>query len=226
MDSQHLRQSISLRKTGYAGFEHVMALSQQKKESQVYRAIPYALSLSRIPLAGTIILLSGQLELRRYVLILCIFVIAMASDGLDGYLARRWGTYSELGYALDSMGDRAIHLALMLVFLVRYSFHPVFIWLIVFRDLSICSVQMLSKEWRSKTARMRPLFLFHATTLRIWLGLFLLRDGFRVFTGSDRLNTSWFDAIQMTTISITILVAYYGLVRSFAWLASTNSESS
>lgn len=202
-----------------------MALSQQKKESRVYRAIPYALSLSRIPLAVTIILLSGQLELRRYVVILCIFVIAMASDGLDGYLARRWGTYSELGYALDSMGDRAIHLALMLVFLVRYSFHPVFIWLIVFRDLSICSVQMLSREWRSKTARMRPLFLFHATTLRIWLGLFLLRDGFRVFAGSDKLDTPWFDAIQMTTIGMTILVAYYGLVRSFTWLASTPSDA-
>ena len=198
----------------------------KQKKLSIYRAIPYALSLSRVPLAVTIILLSGQLELRRYLGTLCIFVVAMASDGFDGYLARRWGTYSELGYALDSMGDRAIHLALMLVFLIRYSFHPIFIWLIVFRDLSICSVQMLSPEWRSKTARMRPLFLFHATTLRIWLGLFLLRDGFRVFTGNDKLNTSWFDAIQLTTIIITVLVAYYGLIRSFAWLAGTNSEDS
>ena len=198
----------------------------KEKKLSIYRTIPYGLSLSRVPLAVTIVLLSGQLDFPRYVATLCIFLISMASDGLDGYLARRWGTYSELGYALDSMGDRAIHLALMLVFLVRYSFHPVFIWLIVFRDLSICSVQMLSKEWRSKTARMRPLFLFHATTLRIWLGLFLLRDGFRVITGSDKLNTPWFGAIQMTTITITILVAYYGLVRSFSWLASTNSDAS
>jgi cardiolipin synthase len=196
------------------------------KRLSIYQIVPYALSVSRIPLAAILVFLSAQLELRRYIAVVCIFMFAMLSDGLDGYLARRWGTYSELGYALDSMGDRAIHLALMLVFLVRYSFHPIFIWLIVFRDLSICSVQMLSKEWRSKTARMRPLFLFHATTLRIWLGLFLLRDGFRALTGSDRLNTSWFEAIQLTTISITILVAYYGLIRSFTWLASTNSESS
>jgi hypothetical protein len=106
----------------------------------------------------------------------------------------------------------------MLVFLLRYSFHPVLTWLIVFRDLSICSVQMLSKEWRAKTSRMRPIFLFHATTLRFWLGMFLLRDGFRVFTGSDRLNTGWFQATQMALISVTILVAYYGLIRSFGWL--------
>ena len=186
----------------------------------IYRKIPYALSLSRIPLAAALVFLSAQLELKRYIAVVCIFLFAMLSDGLDGFLARRWGTYSELGYALDSMGDRAIHLALMLVFLVRYSFHPIFIWMIVFRDLSICSVQMLSKEWRAKTARMRPLFLVHATTLRIWLGLFLLRDGFRVFTGTDKLNTSWFAVVQITIITLTIAVAYYGLIRSFSWLIS------
>lgn len=202
-----------------------MTQPREKKESWVYRAIPYALSLSRIPLAAAIILLSGQLEFRRYMAVLCIFLFAMFSDGLDGYLARRWGTYSELGYTLDSMGDRAIHLALMLIFLVRYSFHPIFIWMIVFRDLSICSVQMLSKEWRAKTARMRPLFLVHATTLRIWLGLFLLRDGFRVFTGTDKLNTSWFAAVQMTIMILTIAVAYYGLIRSFSWLIDNKSEA-
>jgi phosphatidylglycerophosphate synthase len=192
----------------------------------MYRIIPYALSLSRIPLAVLIILFSGQLEFRRYVATVSIFVVAMATDGLDGYLARRWGTYSQVGYVLDGMGDRAIHLALMLVFLVRYSFHPVFIWLIIFRDLAICGVQLVSKEWPAKTKHMRPLFLFHATTLRIWLGLFLLRDGFRVFTGADYLNTLWFRAVQMTLLMVTILVAYYGLVRSFGWLSDQNFDAS
>jgi len=146
------------------------------------------------------------------------FVAAMVTDGLDGYLARRWGTYSQVGYVLDGMGDRAIHLALMLVFLARYSFHPVFVWLIIFRDLSICGIQLVSKDWPVKTQRMRPLFLFHATTLRIWLGLFLVRDGFCVFTGTDPLDTFWFNSVQMVLIVVTILVAYYGLARSLGWL--------
>src|SRR2546421_10787719 len=146
-----------------------------KQESSVYRRIPYALSLSRIPLAALIILFSGQLDLRRYVATVVMFVVAMATDGLDGYLARRWGTYSQLGYVLDSLGDRAIHLALMLIFLVRYSFHPVFIWLIIFRDFSITGVQLASKDWPAKTRHLRPIFLTNATTLRIWLGLFLVR---------------------------------------------------
>ncbi len=192
----------------------------------MYRIIPYALSLSRIPLALLIILLSGQLELRRYVATVGSFVVAMATDGLDGFLARRWGTYSQLGYVLDSLGDRAIHLALMLVFLVRYSFHPVFIWLIIFRDFSITGVQLASKDWPAKTRHLRPIFLTNATTLRIWLGLFLLREGFCVFTGTDPLNTPWFHATQMTILIVTILVAYYGLVRSFGWLSDRNLDAS
>lgn len=192
----------------------------------MYRIIPYALSLSRIPLAVLIILLSCPLELRRYVATVVMFVIAMLTDGLDGYLARRWGTYSQLGYVLDGMGDRAIHLALMLVFLGRYSFHPVFIWLIIFRDLAICGVQLASKDWSAKTRHMRPLFLFHATTLRIWLGLFLVRDGFRVFTGADPLDTPWFLTTQMTLLIVTILVAYYGLVRSLRWLSDGGPDAS
>lgn len=192
----------------------------------MYQRIPYALSLSRIPLALLVILFSGQLELRRYVATVVMFIVAMATDGLDGYLARRWGTYSQLGYVLDGMGDRAIHLALMLVFLGRYSFHPVFIWLIIFRDLAICGVQLASKDWSDKTKHMRPLFLFHATTLRIWLGLFLIRDGFRVYTGADPLNTPWFGATQMTLLIVTILVAYYGLVRSISWLSDRELDAS
>jgi phosphatidylglycerophosphate synthase len=195
------------------------------KELTIYQIIPYALSLSRIPMALLMILFSSQLELRRYVATAGMYLLAMATDGLDGFLARRWGTYSQLGYVLDSLGDRAIHLALMLVFLGRYSFHPVFIWLIIFRDFSITGVQLASKDWPAKTRHLRPIFLTNATTLRIWLGLFLLRDGFCVFTGADLLNTPWFHATQMTILIVTILVAYYGLVRSFGWLGNRDFDA-
>lgn len=183
-----------------------------------YRIIPYALSLSRMPMALLMILFAGPLEPRRYVATAGMFLLAMATDGLDGFLARRWGTYSQLGYVLDSLGDRAVHLALMLVFLLRYSFHPVFIWLIIFRDFSITGVQLASKDWPAKTRHLRPIFLTNATTLRIWLGMFLLREGFCVFTGADPLDAPWFHATQMILITVTILVAYYGLFRSFDWL--------
>ncbi|HKR02259.1 MAG TPA: CDP-alcohol phosphatidyltransferase family protein [Pyrinomonadaceae bacterium] len=184
----------------------------------MYEKIPNALSVSRIILAILVILISAHLEPLNYIVTISILALAMVTDALDGYLARRWGTTSDLGYVLDTMGDRAIHLALVLVFLVRYSFHPLFVWLLLFRDIGIYAVRVLTKDWLDKSRQMRPVFLFHTTCLRIWLGSFLIRDGFRVFMRSDVLNTFAFEAAQITLLCITIVVSYYGLFHSFSWL--------
>src|ERR1051325_1287525 len=126
----------------------------------MYTQIPNALSVSRIFLAILVVLASAHLSTLTYVATVCMLVLAMVTDALDGYLARRWGIASTLGYVLDAMGDRAIHLALVLVFLVRYSFHPLFIWLLIFRDIGIYAVRVLSKEWLYKSRQMRPVSLF------------------------------------------------------------------
>src|SRR5579884_3630442 len=72
--------------------------------------LPNALSAARIPLAVVIVATSEQLTASRYVLLTSIVILAMVTDALDGYFARRWHSTSELGYVLDAMGDRAIHL--------------------------------------------------------------------------------------------------------------------
>ncbi|HJQ71457.1 MAG TPA: CDP-alcohol phosphatidyltransferase family protein [Blastocatellia bacterium] len=191
----------------------------------MYKQIPNALSVSRIVLAILIILASTRLEIRMYIATVFMLILAVFTDALDGYLARRWGVASKVGYVLDTMGDRAIHLALVLVFLVRYSFHPLFVWLLIFRDIGIYAVRVLCKEWLRESRQMRPVFLFHTTTLRIWLGLFMVRDGLIVFTGSDELDTLFFEAMQMTLLGITIAVSYYGLFRSFSWLIDRDHET-
>lgn len=190
----------------------------------IKQKIPNALSLSRIVLAALIIIASMQLSVRTYVATVAMLVLALVTDGLDGYFARRWRTTSDIGYVLDTMGDRAIHLALVLVFLVRYSFHPLFVWLLLFRDIGIYAVRVLSKDWLQKSKKMRPVFLFHTTCLRIWLALFMVRDGFRVFAGADVLSTFAFEAAQMTLLCVTIVVSYYGLFRSFSWLVDRDHE--
>ena len=191
----------------------------------MHAKIPHALSVSRIVLAALIILASVHLTLPTYVATLCFVLIAMVTDALDGFLARRWGTTSDLGYVLDTMGDRAVHLALVLVFLVRYSFHPIFVWLLIFRDVAIYAVRVMSKDWLRRSKDMRPIFLFHTTCLRIWLMLFILRDGVRVFTRADQLNTILFESVQTALLVVTIVVAYYGLIRSFSWLIDREHES-
>lgn len=183
--------------------------------------LPNALSILRVALAVPLLLLSYHNTVRTYVATVFIFALANISDALDGFLARRWRLTSELGYILDTLGDRAVHLALLLVFLLRYHIHPLLIWLLLFRDIGIYAVRLLCKEWLRRSLELRWISLLHATILRIWLCLFLLRDGVSLFTGKDALANSAFQVTQLSFLTITIAISYYGLLKSLSWLRAS-----
>jgi hypothetical protein len=65
----------------------------------------------------------------------------------------------------------------------------------------------------------------HGVTLRIWFGLFLARDGFRVFAGSDVLNTRLFSVTQIAILCTDIAISYYGLVLSFSALVEYDHKT-
>lgn len=186
--------------------------------------IPNALSISRIGLSVIILTFSGHLTALTYGFTLCLVILAIATDFVDGALARRWHATSDLGYLLDGLGDRAIHVALLLVFLVRYGVHPVLVWLLIFRDIGIYAVRVINTEWKSTAIGLRRTTLFHVGCLRIWIALFLLRDGFRAFTGRDSLQSSAFDVIQYSLLCTAIVISYYGLFRSFAFLVDRDHD--
>jgi CDP-diacylglycerol--glycerol-3-phosphate 3-phosphatidyltransferase len=188
------------------------------------RRLPNVLSASRIVAAIAILLLSGRLDAARFTATAIVLLIALITDFLDGYLARRSGQTTELGYILDTMGDRAVHLALLLIFLVRYDFSPLIVWLLIFRDIGIYAVRLLARNWLSKSLGARWLSKVNAGALRLWLGLFLARDGFRVFRGADVLGTPTFNAIQLSVLVLTLVASYYSFAMSFRWLLEVDSR--
>lgn len=91
------------------------------------------------------------------------FVAAGISDGVDGFIARRWNMKSELGAYLDPVADK---LLLVSVFLVLAYQDLLPLWLVamvVFRDGLIVSAVMLSAVMDNPVA-MRPLFVSKANT--------------------------------------------------------------
>lgn len=74
-------------------------------------SIPNSLSLLRLLLAPLLLALAW---FAKPSLFLVLFVAALLSDALDGWLARRLAQTSELGSRLDSWGDLAIFLPLPL----------------------------------------------------------------------------------------------------------------
>ena len=73
---------------------------------EVTQATPNLLSASRIVLCLPLLLVDAMT-----VPFWLLYVIAGATDMLDGFLARRWGVESKFGARLDSMADLVFVLA-------------------------------------------------------------------------------------------------------------------
>lgn len=67
--------------------------------------LPNQITLLRLILAVIVFVL---LEIEAFPAALVLFVIAAATDWLDGYLARRWGLVTQLGRILDPFADKII----------------------------------------------------------------------------------------------------------------------
>ena len=73
-----------------------------------------------------------------------IFLAAGISDGVDGYLARRWNQRTELGAYLDAVADKAL---LVSIFITLALTGVIPIWLtlaVATRDLMIVGAVILS----------------------------------------------------------------------------------
>lgn len=102
--------------------------------STVLAQIPNILTLSRIAAAPLLILL---LRDENYELAVILFILAGITDGLDGWIAKRFNFTSELGARLDPLADKTIIICayIMLVILGELPFWLV--TLVIFRDLII-----------------------------------------------------------------------------------------
>ena len=96
--------------------------------------LPNAITISRVALVPVLILL---LRNHDYAHALIVFAIAGFSDALDGFLAKRLGSVSQLGAVLDPLADKILLSSayVMLALLDRIPFWLVL--LVVFRDMLI-----------------------------------------------------------------------------------------
>src|SRR5690348_7584191 len=98
------------------------------------RHIPNALCILRMLL---VVPVAWLLVTDKYWLTLGMFAFAAATDGLDGFLAKRFGWTSELGKILDPLADKIL---LVGVFITLGALGVIPVWLVataVARDVII-----------------------------------------------------------------------------------------
>ncbi|HYB33762.1 MAG TPA: CDP-alcohol phosphatidyltransferase family protein [Steroidobacteraceae bacterium] len=108
------------------------------------RHLPNLICLIRVALIWPIV---AALQAQQHLAALALFVTAAVSDGLDGYLAKRFGWITELGKALDPLADK---LLLVAVFVAAAWLAIVPWWLtaaVVARDVMIGLGALIYRLW-------------------------------------------------------------------------------
>jgi cardiolipin synthase len=164
--------------------------------------LPNFITLGRVILVPIVfwLLLNGEMQL-AFVL----FVIAGLSDGVDGYLAKRFGWTSELGAYLDPLADKLLLVCIFIALGVAGHLPSWLVIAVVTRDMLIVIGVVLS--WLlANPVHIHPLVVSKFNTLaQIILATLVMADeGFALGLGLLRAVLIWVTA----ALIITSLAAY------------------
>ena len=122
--------------------------------------IPNFITVGRVILVPVVfwLLVSGRVQAAFFV-----FLIAGVSDGVDGYLAKRYGWTTELGAHLDPLADKLLLVSVFVALGVLGEMPSWIVIAIVTRDILIIAAILLS--WlMDNPVRIRPFAVSKANT--------------------------------------------------------------
>ncbi len=135
------------------------------------RQIPNAITLLRILLVIPIMVLLAQ---RQYGPVLVLFFIAGVSDGLDGYLARRFCWHTRLGSILDPLADKFMLVGTFLLLGWDGLMPWWLVGLVILRDVLIVG-GATAYHYCCQSLTMEPTLISKVNTvLQIMLGLVII----------------------------------------------------
>lgn len=166
--------------------------------------IPNLITLGRILLVPLVVfaITAGQMQIA-----FLLFVAAGISDGVDGFIAKRFGMASELGAYLDPIADKALIVSIYVSLGVAGEIPRWLVILVVSRDIMIVGAVMLS--WLvDKPIPVRPHITSKLNTLAqiVFASLKLAALGFG-FAAEPALTGMMFCVAALTLVSVGFYVA-------------------
>jgi CDP-diacylglycerol--glycerol-3-phosphate 3-phosphatidyltransferase len=108
--------------------------------------IPNTITLTRIIFVIPLIYLLYQPKISFQWMAFAIFIIAAATDWLDGYLARKLNQITELGKFLDPLTDKILVIAPFLVLIERQQIPAWAVLIIIVREIVIAGWRV-NPQW-------------------------------------------------------------------------------
>ena len=139
-----------------------------------------------------------------------VFLIAGISDGIDGFIAKRFSQETLLGAYLDPLADKALLVSIYVTLGLQLHIPNWLVIMVVSRDILIVSAVILS--WMlDRAVLMRPLFVSKANTTGqiVLAGLVLLDVGFGLDLTISR---------QLTIIAVAVLTVASAIAYLVGWL--------
>ena len=140
--------------------------------TSVISQLPNILTLSRIVAAPLLIMV---LRNESYELALILFLLAGLTDGLDGWIAKRFNCTSELGARLDPLADKIIIVSAFCMLAMLGVIPFWLVTLVIFRDVVIVGGYLvlttldgdipMQPTWTSKTNTVLQITLVIAVLL-------------------------------------------------------------
>ncbi len=168
--------------------------------------IPNLISIIRLAMVPFIVwtLLDGQTMLA-----FSLFVVVGISDGVDGFIARKFNQQSELGAYLDPLADKTL---LMTMFVALGYMEAIPLWLVVIvltRDVLILAGVMVAFVL-GDPIEIKPLFVSKANTAVqiVLVALALSMPAFGLELGVIHLVVVWTCAILTVASAFAYFVAW------------------
>ena len=169
--------------------------------------IPNLITLGRVFLVPVVfwLLVSGRVQAAFWT-----FVVAGNSDGVDGYLAKRYDWATELGAYLDPLADKLLVVSIFIAMGVLQELPSWLVIAVVSRDVLIVIAIILTWLF-SVPVKIKPFAISKANTCaQLVLASTVLADvGFQLGLGTLRWWLIWLTAF----LTIASLVSYM-----YAWL--------
>lgn len=138
------------------------------------RSVVNSLSLSRIGLALLFVISFQRKAVFLYVSG-ALWLIAVTTDLLDGYLARRWQVASPYGRFWDSLGDKSFYAAIIIAFNTQGFLSPLISWALIVREVALYVTRIVFSEKLPNIEQIRLWTNSHGYFMHLTLVLGLLQ---------------------------------------------------